>query len=188
MGDTLATSGKDNLVKLWNVNDLNDVKTLNLGNTNCCALAYSPDSELLMACTTNNKASLYAVRNGYKVAASMNAHSDSITSTNFLLANKQVATTSLDSHIRFWDITTGSKSKDLNTKSKCYDMSIFRSERNFATGHKDSIKIWGTTEKKPLFDLDKAHSSPVSCVRVTQDENYVVSTSTDNTLKIWDLR
>lgn len=36
--------------------------------------------------------------------------------------------------------------------------------------------------------MPDAHSDPVACVRVTPDENYIVSTSKDDTIKIWDLR
>ena len=79
------------------------------------------------------------------------------------------------------------KARDINSKTKVYDMHVFRSESNFVTAHKDCIKVWGP-EKKPVFEVPKAHSQPIACVRVTQDENYMVTTSMDNCLKVWDIR
>jgi WD40 repeat protein len=68
-------------------------------------------------------------------------------------------------------------------------MHISRSETYIATGHKDcSIRMWNAKTKESVFKLEDAHHDPVSCVRVTPDENYIVSTSKDDTIKVWDIR
>ena len=36
--------------------------------------------------------------------------------------------------------------------------------------------------------LEDAHADPVSCVRITPDEKFIVSTSKDDTIKIWDMK
>jgi WD40 repeat protein len=128
------------------------------------------------------------VRNGYKVVHSFAAHSDYITSAKFLFSAKQVLTASMDSLIRFWDITTGEKVRQINAKQKCYDMHMSRSESNFITGHKDCIKMWSSRTREAAFTIPDAHSQPVSCVRFTPDELYVATTSKDSWLKIWDVR
>ena len=69
------------------------------------------------------------------------------------------------------------------------DMHVSRSETYIVSGHNDcSIKAWNAKTKDSIFKIPDAHADPVSCVRVTPDENYIASTSKDDTIKIWDLR
>jgi len=39
-----------------------------------------------------------------------------------------------------------------------------------------------------ILHFEDAHADPVSCVKFTPDENYIVSISKDDTLKVWDVR
>lgn len=94
----------------------------------------------------------------------------------------------MDSLIRFWDINTGEKVRQMNAKAKCYDMHVARSETNFVTGHTDSIKMWSAKTRDLIFTLADAHTQPVCCAKFTQDERYIASTSKDSILKIWDVR
>ena len=68
-------------------------------------------------------------------------------------------------------------------------MHVSRSETYIASGHNDcSIKIWNSKTKDALFKIEDAHADPVSCVRITPDERCIISTSKDDTIKVWDLR
>lgn len=188
MGDTLATAGGDKYIKFWNFKKMQQVGSLNLKNHTCCAMAYSLDTELFMACTTDHKATLHKVRGGYKQLHQFNCHTDLITSTKFLFSAKQVVTASMDTLVRFWDLNTGEKMRQINTKLKCFDLHMSRSETNFLTGHHDSIKMWNSRTKESIFTLPDAHAEPVCSARFTTDEQYIASTSKDCSLKIWDVR
>lgn len=94
----------------------------------------------------------------------------------------------MDTLVRFWDLNTGEKVKQINTGAKCYDMHMSRSETNFITGHQDSIKMWNSRTKDAVFTIPDAHSLPICSARFTQDELYIASTSRDSILKIWDVR
>jgi guanine nucleotide-binding protein subunit beta-2-like 1 protein len=102
---------------------------------------------------------------------------------------KQALTASQDCFIKFWDLNKGQLSGKINTLSKCFDMHISRSETTIVSGHNDcGIKIWNSKTKELCSKIDDAHGDPVSCVRYTPDENYIVSTSKDDCLKVWDVR
>lgn len=47
-GDTLATGGDDKCVKLWNTKKMTEMATLRSKSHSICAVAFSPDNELLM--------------------------------------------------------------------------------------------------------------------------------------------
>ena len=68
-------------------------------------------------------------------------------------------------------------------------MHIARSETALATGHNDgSIKIHDPRARDIVNKIPDAHADPVACVPFTPDERYIVSTSKDDTIKIWDYR
>ena len=95
----------------------------------------------------------------------------------------------MDGCLKFWDIGSSNINRSINTYSKIYDMHISRTESNIVTGHNDSsIKFWSAKTRNVTFKLEDAHSGPVSCVRITPDENYVVSTAKDDMIKVWDIR
>ena len=48
--------------------------------------------------------------------------------------------------------------------------------------------MWNASTRDAICKFENAHIDPVSCVKFTPDENYIVSTSKDDTLKVWDLR
>lgn len=158
LGDTLATAGADKYIKFWNFKKMLEIGSMNLSSATSCAMAYSLDTELFMTCNTDHKASLHKVRNGYKQVHSFVAHNDYITSCKFIFSAKQVMTASMDSLVRFWCINTGEKIRQINTKAKCYDLHVARSETNFITGHQDSIKMWSTKTRDLVFTLADVHS------------------------------
>lgn len=57
------------------------------------------------------------------------------------------------------------------------------------TGHNNgNINVWDTKNRELVFSFEDAHADPVNCVKFTPDENYLVSISKDDTLKVWDVR
>lgn len=173
---------------MWNVKKMNEAATCR-AKAPICAIALSLDNDYLMSCTTDHRATIYKIRGNLKTHHAFSAHSDLITSTKFSFSSKQVLTASLDGCLKFWDIGSSNISRSINTYSKIYDMHLSRSEGNIVTGHNDcSIKYWTSKQRTVSFKLEDAHSCPVSCVRITPDENYIVSTSKDDTIKVWDIR
>lgn len=68
-------------------------------------------------------------------------------------------------------------------------MHLSRAETHICSGHNDKkIKVWNAKTREKLFQLDDAHSEPVSAVRFTPDERYIASASKDDSIKIWDIR
>ena len=57
------------------------------------------------------------------------------------------------------------------------------------SGHNDCmIRVHDPKAKSLSFKIEEAHADPVSCVRFTPDERFIVSTSKDDVIKVWDLR
>lgn len=66
-------------------------------------------------------------------------------------------------------------------------MHVSNTESYVVTGHQDVIKYWSNNTKECVFELEEAHNGNIFSTRITPDEKYIVSTSRDNTVKIWDI-
>ena len=141
-----------------------------------------------MSCSTDHRATLYNLKT-QKPSHTFTAHQDLITSTKFVFSQKCVLTSSLDTTIKEWDINTCNINRVIKTYSSCLDAHVSRTETYYTSGHKDlAIRVWNSKTKECVFKLEECHGDPVSCVRMTPNENYIVSTSKDDTIKIWDVR
>jgi len=188
-GDTLATGSADKSVKLWNTSKMTETAVLRSKTHAISAICFSPDNDLLLQCTTDNKLAMYRIKNNMKQILTFMAHTDLITGARFSYSKKLAITSSMDNTLKFWDFNSGDIKNVVNTYSKVYDMHLSRSEATLVSGHEDkSIRLWNAKTRESIYKFDEAHSDVVCCVRFTPDENYLVSASIDNTLKIWDIR
>lgn len=95
----------------------------------------------------------------------------------------------MDSTIKLWDMNKAHIDRSMNCYAKCYDMHVSRSETYIVSGHSDcGIRVWNAKTKDSFIKLEDAHADPVACVRMTPDEQFIVSTSKDDTIKVWDLK
>jgi len=65
-GDTLATGGADKCVKLWNTKKMTETAVLRHKSHAISAVCFSPDNELLLQCTTDNKMAMYRLKNNMR--------------------------------------------------------------------------------------------------------------------------
>lgn len=62
--------------------------------------------------------------------------------------------------------------------SECYDLDICRSESLIASAHADgNIRMWSGRTFEKIREVKNAHDDLITCVKITPDENYIVSTS-----------
>lgn len=50
------------------------------------------------------------------------------------------------------------------------------------------IRVWSVKHGKVMATIPGAHADAVTCAKYTPDENMIISTGRDNTVKIWDVR
>lgn len=94
MGDTIATSGEDKVVKLWSLkrNALNETHTIKSKTNAVCALNFSLDNDYLVSCTTDHRINLYSLRGQFRARHSFQGHSDLISAARFVFSQKQLVT------------------------------------------------------------------------------------------------
>jgi WD40 repeat protein len=112
-------------------------------------------------------------------------HSETVTSVAFSPDGKTLASGSLDSRIKLWDVSTG---KELRTLigHRVTSVAFSPSGQTLANGNLDNtIELWDApTGREGVFPLT-GHSSFVTSVAFSPDRKILASGSYDDTVKLW---
>ena len=93
-----------------------------------------------------------------------------------------------DRTIRHWDMNT-SKCKQISScPLKITNIDLNDSEDILSSTHKKQIKFWSCKNEKVVHTIENAHASIVTCARFTPNDNLIISTGHDHTVKVWDIR
>lgn len=67
-------------------------------------------------------------------------------------------------------------------------MTVSRDENFIASSHCEEIKLLDSKTFQPIKTFEDAHCLSVCSIKFTSDDRYLISSSLDNTIKIWDIR
>ncbi|MBD2362737.1 trypsin-like peptidase domain-containing protein [Anabaena minutissima FACHB-250] len=111
-----------------------------------------------------------------------------VQSVAFSPDGKTVASSSLETTIKIWNIATGQVVRTLNDHSDYVASVAFSPDgRTLVSGSGDNtIKIWNLATGQVIRTLN-GHSIGVSSVAISPDSKTLVSSSEDTTIKIWNM-
>lgn len=142
-GKILATSGVDNLVKLWNVKSRKVQKTL-IGHTGwVTALGFSTDDSTVASGDIYGNIKLWDVSSGSE-QVSFNGHRSKVSVLTFSPDRRTLASASDDGTIKLWDANTGQSTSTLATEHTRWVKSIAFSEDDTTLS---SVMFNGTVQK-----------------------------------------
>ncbi|MEU6552848.1 WD40 repeat domain-containing protein [Streptomyces sp. NPDC046915] len=102
-GRTLAACGNDRAVRLWNVEDGQQICDPLLGHSRRVnSVAFSPDGRILASCANDRKVLLWDVRQGKQLGAPLAGHLKPVTVVAFSGDNRVLASGSNDRTVRLW--------------------------------------------------------------------------------------
>ncbi|MEH2346904.1 MAG: ribosome assembly protein 4, partial [Nostoc sp.] len=118
----------------------------------------------------------------------LEGHSSSVYSVVFSPDGKTLASGSLDSTIKLWDVSTGKAIKTLTGHSSTVNSVVFSPDgKTLASGSEDkTIKLWDVSTGKAMKTLT-GHSSSIISVVFSPDGKTLASGSEDKTIKLWDV-
>eukprot|EP00842_Homolaphlyctis_polyrhiza_P006848 jgi/Hompol1/752/HPOL_000538-RA len=116
-----------------------------------------------------------------------------IMSVTFNSAGDHVMGTSNDNSAKIWSISTSRLKagiKTIFTLSSCNDLALLDGDGTMiASGHLDNnLRIWDTRSGNLIREVSGIHFGQITGVELSPNSNQVLTTSRDNTLKLFDFR
>ncbi|ERE85392.1 U5 small nuclear ribonucleoprotein [Cricetulus griseus] len=214
-GSTLASSGFDRLILLWNVyGDCDNYATLKGHSGAVMELHYNTDGRYLHACmsvyymyavqveakkrasdplmlfsaSTDKTVAVWDSETGERVKR-LKGHTSFVNSCYPARRGPQlVCTGSDDGTVKLWDIR---KKAAIQTFQNTYQVLAVTfndtSDQIISGGIDNDIKVWDLRQNKLTYTM-RGHADSVTGLSLSSEGSYLLSNAMDNTVRVWDVR
>jgi WD40 repeat protein len=165
-GHTLAISGHDGTVRIWDMTTRR-ARTVPTGGS-AGALAYSPDGSTLAIASSGNTVKLWNTATS-QLQTTLTGHQDTVTSVAFSPDGHTLATGSNDGTVRLWNTATGQTQASLTTPTSVGPVTFSPDGHTLATtsanpDHSgDTVRLWH------IAPLDQSGAIKKICRAVHRD-------------------
>src|SRR5580704_4818742 len=195
-GSTLFTAaGEPGLfgeLTLWNTADWTRRQTLRGHRDALLTAALSPDGKLAATGSYDQSIRLWDLSAG-KESRIMNGHNGPVFDLAFDPSGRLLASASGDRTVKLWDVARGERLDTFSQPLKeQYSVAFMPDGRHVIAGGVDSrIRVWKLSESakegtNELVESLFAHDGPILRLAVSRDGRWIVSSSEDRTIKVWD--
>ncbi|MEH2107395.1 serine/threonine-protein kinase [Nostoc sp.] len=186
-GKTIASSGDDRKIKLWNLATGKQISSLNAYSQQVNAVAISPDGKTLVGGGDDNTIKVWNLATEKQIRT-LTGHSDSVHALAISADSQTLVSGSDDNTIKIWDLATGEQIRTLVGHTFWVrSVAISPDAVILASGSFDkTIKIWNLTKGYSIRTL-LGNSQTVTAVAISPDGKTLASASRDRTIKLWNL-
>ncbi|MEM9213122.1 MAG: protein kinase [Cyanobacteria bacterium P01_F01_bin.150] len=183
-----ASSGLDDVVKVWNFRTGELMFTLKGHTGGINTASFSPNGKLLLSGSDDYSIKMWDAASG-KLLRTLVGHSRDVTSVVVSADGKYVLSGGADRAIRIWDIGSGNLLKvPFGVASIVRSVAVSNDGQVFVSGGLDrKIKLWGM-KSATLAREWTAHRAAVTAVAVSANNQMIVSAGKDRMIKLWDLQ
>lgn len=192
-GKMIATGSWDKYVILWDADSLTEIKRIKVHSSAVLAIDFSSDSKIMATASNDATAKTWNIETG-KMEYNLPTHVAKVNDIVFnpLGNGRYVATASDDGKIRVFD--REQKGKIIRTIELEDGVSanalVFEPQgRYLLVGCGDnSIRIFNFLRGEETRAFLDGHTGPITGIDITNDGEYIVTSSTDNTAIVWSYR
>ncbi|KAI8896147.1 WD40-repeat-containing domain protein [Globomyces pollinis-pini] len=197
-GSLLASGGNDKKLILHDIAS-GSPKTVLTGSLQAImSICFNRFGDLVLASSNDNSTKVWDI-NSRRLLHTLTGHHSKIYASKFTDTNS-VISGSHDRTIKIWDLTKGYCIKTIFTLSSCNDLSPMSADGSLiASGHLDNnLRIWDAKSGNNVREISGLHFGQITCVQVSSgmlfyciystDEQKIMTTSRDNTIKVVDIR
>lgn len=190
-GQRLLSGSNDLTLRLWDVASGVEDRTFQDFAKGITSLAFSPDGQRLAIGIRDTTVRLRDTASGAELAC-LQGHGDDVLCLAFSPDGRRLASGSCtdDRSIRVWDVASGAELACLRGHEQLVASLAFSADGKFlATGGgkgDESVRVWNllTGQERACF---QGHKDEVMSVAFSADDQRVVSSSPDQTIRVWDL-
>ncbi|MFN6529774.1 serine/threonine-protein kinase [Nostoc sp. ChiSLP03a] len=186
-GKTIASSGDDGTIKLWNLATGKLIASLNGHFQQVNVVVISPDGKLLVSASDDNTIKIWNLATRKQIRTLI-GHSDSVHALAISADSETLVSASDDNMIKIWDLATGEQIRTLAGHTFWVrSVAISPNGVILASGSFDkTIKIWNLAKGYPIRTLE-GNSQTVTTVAISPNGKTLASASRDRTIKLWNL-
>ena len=187
-GQTLATGGEDNVIRLWNVKTGGLAKELRGHASHVRDCTYSADGNWLLSAGRDEVIKLWRPRDyAEEVVFNDPQSNDGVLAAHFSRDGKEIVTANHDRTASLWDIANRQLVKRFTEGHEFLASSaaFFSDGSRLATGAGDgSVLVWDLATGTQLLKLDQ--TGYTAALAVSPDGQWIVTGSSGNEAKIWN--
>lgn len=180
----VLTAGRDNTARIWRSDNGQQITSLQGYVGGEPSARFSHNSNLIVIAATNNSAQVFNALDGH-LQYTLLGHKAVVVSVRFSPDGSKILTASRDGTAKIWDSNTGNLLISLDKEpSPLYAAEFDTTGTKIATAYDSGVKIWDLSGQ--LLATLIGHSGHINSVNFNPNSTKIVTTSDDNTVKIWD--
>ncbi|MHC1769956.1 MAG: protein kinase [Verrucomicrobiia bacterium] len=179
----VVTAGEDRTARIWDAVDGRELFTLRGHGKRVWTAAFSADGQRIVTSSLQSEVRVWDASNGCELL-SFDAHDRQLNSIHFSPDGEQLVGGGSSRALKIWEAATGKEQLVLEGEGT-WGVEFSMDGRRILSGGV-SIEVLQADTGTVLFTF-RGHLGPVRAAKFSRDGRWILSASTDQTAKLWDV-
>ncbi|KAL9643971.1 hypothetical protein ABK040_005439 [Willaertia magna] len=184
-----ASGSEDGIVMLWKTKGKEFIKTntIRTATKGITSISFSNDRRKVLISSKDSYCRVHDVKSG-ALYSTLKGHSSTICNGYFYENDTKAITGSHDKTIKLWDIHYQKCIKTLLSMSKVNAIELLSDSICISAHFDKRIRLYDVRTYQKTMDIESSHTEQITSISISPDRNMILTTSKDNTLKLFDSR
>jgi WD40 repeat protein/nucleoside phosphorylase len=186
-GRHVVSASSDKTLKIWNLASGRVEATLEGHADRVTACAVTPDGRRVVSASYDKTLKVWDLESR-RTQVTLKGHAKRVTACAVTSDGRRVVSASYDKTLKVWDLASGRIEATLEGHAHLVTAcAVTPDGRRVVSASGQMLKVWNLASGRAEATLE-GHTHWVTACAVTPDGRRAVSASSDNTLKVWDLK